>query len=74
MTKKEFNDKLNNVYQEKADEFFTQSAIDELIKSYTDQNGNITPDKMAAFAFIESVMINKAILKSVLESVLEFDD
>ena len=45
-----------------------------MLSDYADDNGKIDSSSIAVMAMIESVKMNKDILKSVLLEVLEFDE
>lgn len=75
MTKHALNEILNSAYVDALKQYTDPAKLKEILSSYGDSDtGKISTDELALFVLMESIKINREILKSVLESVLEFDD
>lgn len=74
MTKKDFVLKLDSAYSEAIKKYANNDVIKNMLSDYADDNGKIDSSSIAVMAMIESVKMNKDILKSVLLEVLEFDE
>lgn len=75
MTKHMLNEMLDAAYADALKKYTDPTKLKEILSSYSDSDaGIISTNELALFALMESVNINRDILKSVLESVLEFDD
>lgn len=74
MTKFEFDDKFNSVFNSKFEEFSNLEYIQGAFSNYADENNKISYESVAVFALLESIKFNKNFLKTLLTDVLEFDE
>lgn len=74
MTKKEFEQKFNTVYDIAFSKLANAETLKEKLKDFSDENGKISSEDCTVFALIESINFNREILKSVFEEILEFDE
>ena len=75
MTKSEFETKFSSAYKKCYENYAKVAYIKEKLHEYDlNQDGKLSSEEIAAFAFIESTEFNRIVLKSVLEEILEFDE
>lgn len=74
MTKSEFENKFNELYNSKFKEFSAPEHLKNMLSSYADDDNKVSTESIAAFSFIESVKFNNEFLKTLLLDVLEFDE
>lgn len=74
VTKKEFDKIFETTYADAVKEFSNPSNFKATMSHYLDDHDEISSKDLAAFVFAESMRLNKKIMKSILEAVLEFDE
>lgn len=71
MTKEEFNKKFKTAYQKATESFTTESIRQQLIAN---SNENPSHEELIANASFLAFSMSAELVKSVFESVLEFED
>lgn len=72
MSKKEFDDVFMTCKQQFS--FKSEEQIHEALTSFADNNGKISPENIAMFAYVESVNYTNDMLYSVLTKVLDISE
>lgn len=74
MTKQEFDEKFTSSYQSVLRSAETKELVNQVLQSASTESGKISQKAITESFFSILLKLNQRILRSVLLSVLEFDD
>ncbi len=74
MTKQEFDEKFTSSYQSVLRSAETKELVNQVLQSASAESGKISQKAITESFFSILLKLNQRILRSVLLSVLEFDD